>query len=132
MSSERYEKGLARRREVLGDAYVNNSLKKKSSHTEAFQELITEAVWGHVWSRPNLTDRERNLINVALMVSLDRPHELELYIKARRQTGASLEEIAEVILHCTVYCGVPASLEAFKIFDRVIAEENEPKNISPG
>jgi 4-carboxymuconolactone decarboxylase len=59
------------------------------------------------------------------MVSMNRPNELRLYIKARRQTGATIEEIAEVILHCTVYCGVPASLEAFKEFERVLAEEKE-------
>jgi 4-carboxymuconolactone decarboxylase len=70
-----------------------------------------------------LDDRTRNLINVALMVSMNRPNELRLYIKARRNTGATIEEIAEVILHTSVYCGVPAALEAFKEFDQVLAEE---------
>ncbi len=125
MESERFKQGLALRKEVLGDAYVDAALKRATALTQPFQELITEAVWGHVWSRPGLDHRTRNLINVALMVSLNRPNELRLYIKARRQTGATLEEISEVILHATVYCGVPAGLEAFKEFERVLAEEKE-------
>ena len=116
---------MALRRETLGAEYVDAALARTSELTAPFQELITEAVWGHVWSRDVLDHRVRNLINVALMVSMNRPNELRLYIKARRQTGATIEEIAEVILHCTVYCGVPASLEAFKEFERVLAEEKE-------
>jgi 4-carboxymuconolactone decarboxylase len=125
ITSERFTKGMALRRETLGAEYVDAALAKTTELTAAFQELITEAVWGHVWSRDVLDHRVRNLINVALMVSMNRPNELRLYIKARRQTGATIEEIAEVILHCTVYCGVPASLEAFKEFERVLAEEKE-------
>ncbi len=125
ITSERFTKGMALRRETLGAEYVDAALAKTTGLTAPFQELITEAVWCHVWSRDVLDHRVRNLINVALMVSMNRPNELRLYIKARRQTGATIEEIAEVILHCTVYCGVPASLEAFKEFERVLAEEKE-------
>ncbi|MES2184006.1 MAG: carboxymuconolactone decarboxylase family protein [Pseudomonadota bacterium] len=123
MSSERFKQGLEKRRSVLGDAYVDGVLARASKFTQPFQELVTESVWGHIWSRGTLDDRTRNLINVALMVAMDRPNELKLYIKARKGTGASLEDIAEVILHTTVYCGVPAALEAFKEFDLVLAEE---------
>jgi 4-carboxymuconolactone decarboxylase len=125
ITSERFKQGMALRRETLGAQYVDAALARTTSFTAPFQELITEAVWGHVWSRDVLDHRTRNLINVALMVSMNRPNELRLYIKARRQTGATIEEIAEVILHCTVYCGVPAALEAFKEFERVLAEEKE-------
>ncbi|MEY3739992.1 MAG: hypothetical protein RLZZ192_668 [Pseudomonadota bacterium] len=127
MESERFKVGIAKRRKVLGDGYVNGAQKRASALatelTKPFQELVTESVWGHIWSRPGLDDRTRNLINVALMVSMNRPNELRLYIKARRNTGATIEEIAEVILHTSVYCGVPAALEAFKEFDQVLAEE---------
>jgi 4-carboxymuconolactone decarboxylase len=134
LESDRYKKGMAVRRKVLGDAYVN-AAKKRSTElaqklTQPFQELVTESVWGHVWSRPGLDHRTRNLINVALMVSMNRPNELRLYIKARKNTGATTEEIAEVILQTAVYCGAPAALEAFKEFERVLAEEKEA-NIDP-
>ena len=123
----RFESGLRKRREILGDAYVDGAQKRTTplatELTQPFQELVTEAVWGHIWSRPGLDHRTRNLINVALMVAMNRPNELKLYIKARKNTGATLEDIAEVILQTTVYCGVPAALEAFKEFDQVLAEE---------
>jgi len=123
MPNERFEKGMALRRKVLGDAYVDGALSKVTRLTQPFQELVTETVWDHIWGRPGLDHRTRNLLNVALMVSMNRPNELRLYIKTRRNTGATLEEIAEVILHTSVYCGVPAALEAFKEFERVLAEE---------
>lgn len=124
MSSEMFKKGMEKRRSILGDAYVDAAVGRQNPWNAPFQEMITEAVWGHVWSRPGLDHKTRNLINVALMIALDRPNELRLYIKARHNTGATLEEIAEVIHHATVYCGVPAGLEAFKEFDKALAEEN--------
>jgi 4-carboxymuconolactone decarboxylase len=83
---------MAVRMKVLGDAYVDRALKRSTELaqklTQPFQELVTEAVWGHIWSRPGLDHRTRNLINVALMVSMNRPNALRLYIKARENTGA--------------------------------------------
>lgn len=134
METERFKKGMAMRRKILGDAYVDGAKKRSTEQaqqlTQPFQELVTEAVWGHIWSRPGLDHRTRNLINVALMVSMNRPNELRLYIKARQNTGATIEEIAEVILQTSVYCGVPAALEAFKEFERVL-EEEEKGNSKP-
>jgi 4-carboxymuconolactone decarboxylase len=134
LESDRYKKGMAVRRKILGDAYVDGAKKRTTELaqqlTQPFQELVTEAVWGHIWSRPGLDHRTRNLINVALMVSMNRPNELRLYIKARQNTGATIEEIAEVILQTAVYCGAPAALEAFKEFERVLAEE-EKADIDP-
>ena len=134
METERFKKGMAMRRKILGDAYVDGAKKRSTEQaqqlTQPFQELVTEAVWSHIWSRPGLDHRTRNLINVALMVSMNRPNELRLYIKARQNTGATIEEIAEVILQTSVYCGVPAALEAFKEFERVL-EEEEKGNSKP-
>lgn len=123
MPSELFNKGMKKRRAILGDHYVDSAVNSDNTWSPPFQEMITEAVWGHVWSRPGLDDRTRNLINVGLMIALDRPNELRLYIKARERTGATLQEIAEVIHHATVYCGVPAGLEAFKEFEKALAEE---------
>ena len=127
LETDRFKKGTAVRRKVLGDAYVDGA-KKRSTElaqklTQPFQDLVTESVWGHIWSRPGLDHRTRNLVNVALMVAMNRPNELRLYIKARQNTGATLEEITEVILQTTVYCGAPAALEAFKELERVLEEE---------
>ena len=127
MTTERFKNGIAKRRQILGDDYVNKAQKRKTDLatelTKPFQEFVTETVWGHIWSRPDLDHRTRNLVNVALMVAMNRPNELRLYIKARHSTGATIEEIAEVILQTSAYCGVPAALEAFKEFDQALAEE---------
>lgn len=123
LKSERFNEGMKVRRAVLGDRYVDGALEKSTELTAPFQDLVTETVWGHVWSRPGLDHRTRNLINVALMVAMNRPNELRLYVKTRKNTGATLEEIREVILHTAVYCGVPAALESFKEFDAALAEE---------
>jgi len=123
MLSELFKKGMQKRRAILGDQYVDSVLESDNTWSPPFQEMITEAVWGHVWSRPGLDDRTRNLINVGLMIALNKPNELRLYIKARERTGATLQEIAEVIHHATVYCGVPAGLEAFKELEKALAEE---------
>lgn len=123
MDSDLFKSGLKRRREILGDAYVDNVLSRATEYTKPFQEVVTESVWGRIWSRDGLDARTRNLINVGLMVAMNRPNELRLYVKARHKTGATLEEIAEVILQTTLYCGVPAGLEAFKEFETALAEE---------
>lgn len=127
MKTELYENGLKRRREILGDAYVDGVLSRATDLTAPFQEVVTEAVWGRIWSRQGLDPRIRNLVNVALMVAMNRPNELRLYVKARHRTGATLEEIAEVLLQTTLYCGVPAGLEAFKEFETALAEEAQAK-----
>jgi len=125
MTTELFDAGLKKRRQILGNAYVDAALAKATKLTQPFQELVTETVWGRVWSRDTLDHRTRNLINIALMVAMNRPNELRLYVAARKQTGATLEEIAEVIFQTAVYCGVPAALEAFKEFDRQLAEEKK-------
>lgn len=125
MTTELFDAGLKKRRQILGNAYVDAVLAKATKLNQPFQELVTETVWGRVWSRDTLDHRTRNLINIALMVAMNRPNELRLYVAARKQTGATLEEIAEVIFQTAVYCGVPAALEAFKEFDRQLAEEKK-------
>ena len=127
METELYKKGLKRRREIMGDAYVDGVLGRATELTKPFQEVVTEAVWGRIWSRPGVYARTRNLVNVALMIAMNRPNELRLYVKARHRTGATLEEIAEIILQTTLYCGVPAALEAFKEFEIALAEEKAEK-----
>jgi len=130
MTTQLFDAGLKKRRQILGDAYVDAALAKATKLTQPFQELVTETVWGRIWSRDTLDHRTRNLINVALMVAMNRPNELRLYIEARKQTGATLEEIAEVILQTSVYCGVPAALEAFKEFDRQLAQEKQDSKVA--
>jgi 4-carboxymuconolactone decarboxylase len=112
---ERYEKGLAVRRAVLGDAHVDRALAKRSELTAEFQDLITRYAWGEIWTRPGLERRTRSLVTIGMMVALNRPDELKLHLNAAFNNGVTREEIKEVLLQVAIYCGVPAANSAFHL-----------------
>jgi 4-carboxymuconolactone decarboxylase len=122
MSNEKFERGLALRKQVLGAEYVERSMAAADSFSMPMQELSTEYCWGHVWTRPGLALRDRSLINIAMISALNRPHELKLHVKAALNNGLSREEIREVILQVAVYCGVPAGIDSTRIAREAFAE----------
>ena len=122
MSKEVYEKGLSIRREVLGADYVDNAIRSADDFNRPLQELVTEYCWGAVWGRPGLSRKTRSLINLAMLTALNRPHEVKLHIKGALNNGVSKDEIREVLLQTAIYCGVPASLDSFRIAREVFAE----------
>jgi len=125
--SEKYEKGLAVRRKVLGEKYVNESLAAADDFTGAFQDYVTEHCWGAIWTRPGLDRRTRSLLNLALLAALNRPNELKLHVRGAINNGVTREEMAEVFLQCGAYCGAPAALDAFKTAKAVFAEIDQEK-----
>jgi 4-carboxymuconolactone decarboxylase len=122
VSKEVYEKGLSIRREVLGADYVDNAIRSADDFNRPLQELVTEYCWGAVWGRPGLSRKTRSLINLAMLTALNRPHEVKLHIKGALNNGVSKDEIREVLLQTAIYCGVPASLDSFRIAREVFAE----------
>jgi 4-carboxymuconolactone decarboxylase len=100
---------------VLGDAHVDRAEARKTSFDTDFQALITESAWGSVWSRPDITRRERSMITLALLAALGCHEEFALHLRATANTGASEDDIREVLLHVAIYAGVPAANTAFKI-----------------
>ena len=114
--------GLRTRRQVLGDSHVDRAITATNEFDAAFQNLITEAAWGRVWSRPGLSLRDRSLITIALLAALGHDEEVEMHLRATPRTGASKEEIVEALLHVAIYAGVPAANRAFRIAKRVIAD----------
>lgn len=119
--SERFRQGMATRREVLGDGHVDRTESEKSAFDTPFQELITEAAWGHVWSRPQLSKRERSIITIALLAALGHHEEVAMHVRATANTGASREDVCEALLHVAIYAGVPAANSAIKIVKEVYA-----------
>jgi len=107
--------GKAWRRDVLGNAYVDASEAGKNDFNDAYLTLITEAAWGHVWSRPQWTKRERSLVTIALLAALGHQEELALHIRATANTGATADDIREALLHVAIYSGVPAANTAMKV-----------------
>jgi 4-carboxymuconolactone decarboxylase len=127
VSNEKFERGLALRKQVLGADYVEKSMASADSFSLPMQELSTEYCWGHVWTRPGLALRDRSLINIAMISALNRPHELKLHVKAAVNNGLSRDEIREVILQVAVYCGVPAGIDSTRIAREAFAELDAAK-----
>ncbi|MCF6102801.1 4-carboxymuconolactone decarboxylase [Mesorhizobium muleiense] len=123
---DRYVEGMATRRSVLGDAHVDRAEAAKTAFDTPFQELITEAAWSHVWSRPQITRRERSMITIALLAALKQDEEVAMHIRASVNTGATRDDIREALLHVAIYAGVPAANHAMKIarktFDEIDAQ----------
>ncbi len=115
--------GLAVRRAVLGDAYVDRALADRDEFTAPFQEFITRYAWGDVWGRPGLDRRTRSCITVALLCALRSPEELAVHIRGALRNGVTPEELREVLLHTAVYAGVPAANAAFALAQRILAED---------
>jgi 4-carboxymuconolactone decarboxylase len=122
MNKDLFERGLAIRKAVLGNDYVEKSLAAADDFSRPMQELATEFCWGHIWSRPGLERRDRSLINLAMMSALNRPHELKLHVKGALANGVTREEIREVFLQVAIYCGVPAAIDSFRIAREAFAE----------
>jgi 4-carboxymuconolactone decarboxylase len=119
---ERHEAGMRMRRSVLGDEHVNRAEAAKDSLDADFQNLITRYAWGEIWTRPGLPQRTRSLLTIGLMVALNRSDELRMHLKAAVKSGVTIEEIGEVLLHCAIYCGVPAANSAFHVAKEVLKE----------
>ncbi|PRD44605.1 4-carboxymuconolactone decarboxylase [Phyllobacterium phragmitis] len=120
--SDRYRQGIATRRTVLGDPHVDRVQSAETDFDRPFQELITEAAWGSVWSRPNWTKRERSMVTIALLAALGHDEEVAMHVRATANTGATREDIGEALLHVAIYAGVPAANRAIKIAKDVFAQ----------
>ena len=125
--SERYQQGMATRRSVLGDKHVDRASSTITAFDQPFQELITEAAWGNVWSRPTWTKRERSMVTIALLAALGHDEEVAMHVRATVNTGASREDVAESLLHVAIYAGVPAANHAIKIAKQVFEEMDAEK-----
>jgi 4-carboxymuconolactone decarboxylase len=122
-SSEMFDRGLQTRREVLGAEYVDASLARADDFMMAFQRVTTELAWDYVWNRPGLDRRTRSMLNLAMLTAAGKPAELKLHVKGALTNGVTVEEIKEVLLQASVYCGIPAGLEAFRAADEVLLAE---------
>src|ERR1700738_2651806 len=121
--NEMFQKGLAVRRDVLGPEYVDGSIAKADDFMMAFQRITTEWCWGYAWTRPGLDRRSRSMLNLAMLTALNRPAEIKLHVKGALKNGLTAEDIKEILLHATVYCGIPAGLDAFKADHEVFQAE---------
>ncbi|KAJ5352757.1 hypothetical protein N7452_001731 [Penicillium brevicompactum] len=123
-----FQAGLKVRREVLGDDYVNKVLQKKPNpFTQPLQDVVTKSAWGMVWTRPGLTRAQRSMLNIALLATLNRPDEFKLHLVGAIRNGVTKAQISEILLHTSMYAGMPAAVAAFRIADEALKDvEDEP------
>jgi len=132
--SEGYKAGLAMRKKVLGDDYVERSFANADDLNMPFQELATEFAWGKVWTRPGLTLKERSLATLSMCIALNRPAEIKIHLRGAVRNGVSRTELRELILHSFLYCGGPAALDTYKAvrdeLPLIDAAEKEAKKLA--
>jgi len=125
---ERYERGMARRRKILGNEWVDRANAKKTPFNEEFQDFITRAAWGEVWTRPHYDERTRRILVIGTMLALDKWDEFRMHVRAALvEGGFTSEDIKEIILQQAIDCGVPAANHAFKEAAEVISEVTKAK-----
>jgi 4-carboxymuconolactone decarboxylase len=117
-----FERGLQLRREVLGAEYVDGSLKSANEFMMAFQHITTEWCWAYAWGRPTLDKKTRSMLNLAMLTALGKSAEIKLHVRGAVNNGLTADDIKEVLLHASVYCGIPAGLDAFKAANEVLKD----------
>lgn len=122
MTTEDFDKGMAMRRAVLGDAHVDRSMNTADDFNRDLQHYITEAAWGMIWTRPGLDRRSRSILNLGMLTALNRPHELKIHINGALNNGLTKDEIKEILMQTAVYCGAPAAIDAFRTAREVFQE----------
>ncbi|OFW09583.1 MAG: 4-carboxymuconolactone decarboxylase [Acidobacteria bacterium RIFCSPLOWO2_02_FULL_59_13] len=115
MASTWYDKGLALRKEILGEQYVEKQLKEADDFNRPLQEMVTEYCWGWLWNRPGLPRKTRSMLNLALLATLNRHQEFKTHVKGALKNGCTRGEISEVLLQVAMYSGIPAGVEAFRL-----------------
>jgi 4-carboxymuconolactone decarboxylase len=128
LADDRFDKGMAIRKSVLGADHVARAEANKTELDADYQRFITETAWGSIWTRPGLEKKTRHMLTLAMLAALGKHDELAMHIRATRNTGVSADELKEVFLHVSVYAGVPAANSAFAIAKRIFKElEKEGK-----
>ncbi len=117
-----FDEGLKNRREVLGAEYVDRSISNANDFTMAFQHITTEWCWGYGWGDDTLPRKTRSMLNLAMLTALHCSAEIKLHVCGAINNGVSVEEIKAILLHATIYSGIPAGLEAFKAANEVLQE----------
>jgi 4-carboxymuconolactone decarboxylase len=120
MDQDTYDRGMAMRRQVHGDAYVDAALANVDDFTRDFQRLATQYGWGEIWADPTLTPRERSILNLGMLAALGKMHEFESHCRGALTNGLTPNEIRAVLTQIAVYCGFPVAGDCFRVAREVI------------
>lgn len=123
MDKSMYDRGMAMRRQVLGDEHVDHSVANIDDFNRQFHDLLTEFAWGAVWGDEALKPRDRSLLNLGMLAALNRMHEFETHFRGALRNGLTQQELSAVLRQIAIYCGFPAAVEAHRVAKRVLAAE---------
>ena len=123
MDKKLMEAGVKVRREVLGDEYVDRSMKNADEFNKPFQEMVSEYCWGLCWTDETLSRRERSILNLGMIAALGKMHEFELHFRAAKRNGLSDEELRAILIQIAVYCGIPVGVDCFRTAKQVMADK---------
>ncbi len=123
MDEQLMHKGLAVRRAVLGDEYVDRSMKNADSFNKPFQEIVSEYCWGLCWTDETLSCRERSILNLGMIAALGKMHEFELHLRGAVRNGLTHEELRAILIQIAVYCGIPVGVDCFRVAKQVLGEQ---------
>ena len=124
MNLDSFKKGLAKRRKVMGDAFVDHALSQADELTMPMQDFVTRVAWDEIWNREVLSDRDRSLINPGMIAALNRPQEFKGHVRGALNNGVSPEEIRDVCMQIAVYCGFPAGLDSLRNAMEIIRDDS--------
>ncbi len=119
-SQEIYDKGLATRTAVLGKDYVQGAMNRVTDFTRPLQELVIRNAWGNTWQRDGIDLKTRSIVTVSMLVALGKMHELKIHVRGALNNGVTIEELQEIFMHASVYCGFPAAVDAFRTAAEVV------------
>ena len=125
-SQEIYDKGLATRTAVLGADYVQGAMNRATDFTRPLQELVIRNAWGNTWQRDGIDLKTRSIVTVSMLVALGKMHELKIHVRGALNNGVTKEELQEIFMHASVYCGFPAAVDAFRTAAEVVEAAAQP------
>lgn len=122
MDKKLMDAGLKARREVLGDEYVDRAMKNADDFNRPFQEIVSEYCWGLCWTDETLSRRDRSILNLGMIAALGKMHEFELHLRGAIRNGLTKDELRAILIHISIYCGIPVGVDCFRTAKSVIAE----------
>lgn len=117
---DKLETGRQIIRELMGDDFLARRDEKRNEFSSAVQDYSDEVCFGTVWSRPGIDRKQRSILNIAMLVALNRPNQLRSHVEGAINNGCTMDELKEIILHCAVYAGLPAAVEGFRVAEEVL------------
>ncbi len=127
-----YARAVKLRRELTGGEYTRGADADLDPALVPVRELLTEWIWGRIWTRKGIDRRTRSFMNIGILMALNRPHELAVNLRTAVSNGLSRTEIAEAILHAAAYCGVPAGVNAIGVARNFFRDEDERERAATG